>query len=116
VSEKYLVEPREGLYVCPECGCADVEGTAWVHLNSGKDTGGDPPLDDYWCPACQEHYGRVEILGSGDPREPAPFTLVMPDDEKAHPCFDVKKARPLFCQGDGWWRCRECACFKPAPA
>ena len=72
------IEAREGMYVCPECGCADIEGTAWIYLNTGGETGGDPPTDDYWCPACMEHYGRVAILdkdGNDEGKHYEPFTL-----------------------------------------
>jgi hypothetical protein len=56
------VEPHDGMYVCPECGCWDIEGTEWVHLNTGRLVGSEPPSEDYWCPACEEHYDRVAIL------------------------------------------------------
>jgi len=45
------------------------------------------------------------------------ITIVMqslPDDEKDHPCFEPLKPGedvPLSdrdCQGDGWYRCKEC--------
>lgn len=60
---RHQVEPWAGMYACPECGCIDVEGTEWVKLNSSEFAGGDPPTEDYWCPACEVHYGRVAIFG-----------------------------------------------------
>lgn len=57
------------IYRCPACGGTDVEGTTWIHLNSGKDTGGEPPSDDYWCPDCEDHYGRVECVEAGSDEE-----------------------------------------------
>lgn len=72
------LDARDGMYVCPEGGCADIEGTEWVHLNGGKPVGSEPPSEDYWCPACEEHHDRVAILDAdgtcaGDACEP--FTL-----------------------------------------
>ena len=63
--QKTIIEAEAGLWVCPDCGCADIQGTAWLHLNSWRALDGDPPSDDYWCPACDEHVGRAVILASG---------------------------------------------------
>jgi len=66
------------MYVC-ECGCWDVEGTEWVHLNTGRLVGSEPPSEDYWCPACEEHQERVAILeadGTNAEDKYTPFKLV----------------------------------------
>lgn len=42
----------DGKWACPDCGSFDIEGSAWVHLNTGAQMGGDPPSGDYFCPAC----------------------------------------------------------------
>lgn len=44
-------------WICDECGSQNVQGTAWVHLNSNTIVQGDPPDDDYWCEDCDEHVG-----------------------------------------------------------
>jgi len=83
------IEAREGMYACPECGCADIEGTAWIHLNTGGVTGDEPPNDDYWCPACMEHYGRVAILdkdGNDGDEHYEPFTLDYDEPADAGVC------------------------------
>lgn len=41
-------------YECAECGCKDLEVSAWVHINTGRRTGGDGPLEGCYCPKCQE--------------------------------------------------------------
>jgi hypothetical protein len=57
----------ERLYRCPECGGTDVNGTAWIHLNTNEDTGDEPPTDDYWCPDCEDHFGRVCDVATAPP-------------------------------------------------
>lgn len=78
----YPVASRPGLFACIECGCIDVQGTAWVDLNANEMLPDDPPDDDIWCPNCEEHYNRVRIVGDlmDDDQEPAPFTLVEPQE------------------------------------
>lgn len=44
-----------GEWRCPSCGSSEVEGTAWVVLNTDKATGDEPPSDDCWCPRCETH-------------------------------------------------------------
>lgn len=63
---------RENVYACPECGCEDIEGTAWIHLNSGNETGGEPPDDDYFCPDCElrEGDGHVRNVAMFDRNDP----------------------------------------------
>jgi hypothetical protein len=72
------VAPHDGMYVC-QCECADIEGTEWVHLNSGLLVGSEPPSEDYWCPACEDHQCRVVILdadGTNAGDEYHPFKLL----------------------------------------
>ena len=87
--ERYPVTSRPGLYACIECGCIDVQGTAWVELNKNEMLPDEPPNDDIWCPNCEEHYSRVRIVGDlmDDDEEPAPFTLVAP--QEAHTVITV---------------------------
>lgn len=47
-------------WACPECGCTDVQGTAWYEINQGLMTADEGPLDDYWCPGCSDHYRSLE--------------------------------------------------------
>lgn len=43
------------LYRCVECGGSNVEGTAWVDLNTDRIMPSDPPTDDYWCRDCGDN-------------------------------------------------------------
>lgn len=65
-----MAESSAAYYQCPTCGCQDVEGTAWMHLNSGKEADGDPPRDEYWCPQCEDTFRRVCLVerSSAQPR------------------------------------------------
>lgn len=61
VAQHYLKEqigrsPSRPLFCCPECGCTDIQFTAWVHANTGEPTGDEGPTDDTWCPQCEENY------------------------------------------------------------
>ena len=64
------------LYACPECGCTDVEVTAWINVNTSEISGSDGPLETAWCPQC-EHAGRESDIGKGRHLEtvdnPKPF-------------------------------------------
>lgn len=42
------------LYLCPDCGSPEIQGTAWVTLSTDELLGNDPPTDDYWCPQCED--------------------------------------------------------------
>ena len=39
-------------YACADCGCTDVEVSAWVNVNTSIDTGDDGPTDQTYCPQC----------------------------------------------------------------
>ena len=42
-------------WACQECGCTDVHETSWVYMNTGENTGDQGPLDECYCPQCEEH-------------------------------------------------------------
>lgn len=44
---------QDSYLACPECGCTDVEITAWVCANTDKISDGDGPGDQAWCPQCE---------------------------------------------------------------
>lgn len=54
-----MAENQPMLWACEECGCTDVEGTAWVKLNGEEFADGDPPTDQVWCPNCEIDYARL---------------------------------------------------------
>lgn len=66
----YPQHGRAPEYRCPNCGGKDVEGTAWIHLNSGEEVDGDPPYDHdgYCCPDCSDTFDSVCILYAGSDR------------------------------------------------
>jgi hypothetical protein len=64
--KRYPVPARVGMYACAECGCVDVQGTAWVKLNGDKLVDDEPPTLDYWCPACEDHHGWVHIVEAAE--------------------------------------------------
>ena len=51
---KHTGKPRKQAqyFACPECGCTDIEMTAWVDVNSDQPNQDEPPRDDGWCPQC----------------------------------------------------------------
>lgn len=40
------------VFACTECGCENVQGTAWVYLNNYQLIDCEPPSDALWCPNC----------------------------------------------------------------
>lgn len=58
------------LFCCPECKCTDIQVTAWVEANGGKDAGGDPPLDDVWCPQCDCDVRTLDMTDKLKPYTP----------------------------------------------
>ena len=44
----------ELLLACPDCGCTDIRGTAWVDVNTFDALDGDPPTSELYCPECSE--------------------------------------------------------------
>lgn len=47
-------------WACRTCGGRRVEDTAWVDVNTGAVSSGDAPIDDYWCPDCDDHPHGVD--------------------------------------------------------
>lgn len=43
---------EDELMACPDCGCTDIECTAWVNVNGDEVSSSDPPNDTVWCPQC----------------------------------------------------------------
>lgn len=58
VNLRLVFAPPRTLWCCPDCGCTDVEALEWVHANTDVSRGGDG-IEDYWCPQCEEHTGRL---------------------------------------------------------
>lgn len=57
-----MAQEKGLIYGCPQCGCTDVEVTAWVTVNGNEYVDGDPPDDGSWCPFCEENdLGFTEV-------------------------------------------------------
>lgn len=52
-------------FMCGECGSTDIQGTAWVTVNSGEVVEDDGPTDQIWCPECDHDCSTVEDFGFG---------------------------------------------------
>lgn len=59
-------EIKKPKYVCPECGCATVQISAWIDVNTGKDAGGDGPTDEAWCSSCDKNIDHCCCLDTHD--------------------------------------------------
>jgi hypothetical protein len=46
--------------VCEVCYCPQLQATSWYEMNTGEDTGGDPPRDDVYCPNCETDTCSIE--------------------------------------------------------
>lgn len=65
---------QTGFYACPQCGCTDIEMTAWVSVNSDMPTQDEPPRDDGWCPQCGiDGDGELHKCRFDTVDEPKPF-------------------------------------------
>lgn len=42
------------VYHCGECGSFRIQIAAWIDANRGTDPGGDSPIDDNYCPRCED--------------------------------------------------------------
>jgi hypothetical protein len=55
---------RVKVYECEDCGCREVEGSAWIHLNTGKPRSdpadGQGPIEGIYCPKCECFVGVKE--------------------------------------------------------
>ena len=58
------IEPKPPYWACPECGCTDVHGTAWIELNTDRLTQDEPPTSGLWCPQC-DHNGMEGYFEKG---------------------------------------------------
>ena len=59
-------------WACDKCGCTDVQETAWIHMNTGENTGDEGPLNRHWCPQCGDG-GDGEVGVSQLASEPQPY-------------------------------------------
>ncbi len=48
-------------YCCPECGCTDIQMSAWVYCNTLVNTQDEGPLDELYCPQCEHETGDGNI-------------------------------------------------------
>jgi hypothetical protein len=70
-------KPRDQakFYACPECGCTDIEMTAWLKVNADQPTQDEPPRDDGWCPQCGiDGNGELADCRFAEADEPKPFS------------------------------------------
>jgi hypothetical protein len=44
---------QEKYFACQECGCTDIQMTAWVEVNPDMPNQDDPPTDGAFCPQCE---------------------------------------------------------------
>jgi hypothetical protein len=56
------------LWLCDECGSPDTEVSAWIHANTGRDTGGEGPASRPYCPTCEAEASLtvIDVLGATD--------------------------------------------------
>ena len=52
VTEEEIEDP-EDTYVCPQCGCIDIEVQAWIKYNSDK-YAGEIENRNLYCPDCED--------------------------------------------------------------
>jgi hypothetical protein len=45
-------------WVCPACGSDEVEGLAWITLNT-EEIVSWVESSEHWCPECEEHFKHV---------------------------------------------------------
>ena len=50
--DDFCISAPESYYACPDCGCTDVEATAWYYINANTMTNDEGPLDQVFCPEC----------------------------------------------------------------
>ena len=61
-------QPREKnsrRFLCGECGSADIQATAWIHVNTGEVVNDEGPTDQLWCPDCEADCSTLEDCGLG---------------------------------------------------
>ena len=57
-------------YACPDCGCTDVETSAWINVNTGQPTNDEGPLDAVFCPQCDQEVGKHRHMIEVDTLQP----------------------------------------------
>lgn len=67
------------LFACPDCGCTDIQTSAWVEVNGCSVVNDEGPLDTVYCPQCEvngdEGYkGKTRYMV--ETYEPKPFKEV----------------------------------------
>jgi hypothetical protein len=67
--------PRTSWDACPECGCTDVEVSAWVNANTDEVINSEGPTDNAWCPQCEVNGldGNMRSRDLVQVDEPKPF-------------------------------------------
>lgn len=63
---RFPVDARVGMFCCRNCGCVDIQGTAWVEMNSNRLVSDEGPSNDIWCPGCEEHYDGCLMIQESD--------------------------------------------------
>lgn len=66
-------EAKNLLYCCPDCGCTDIQETAWIYVNSGECTQDEGPLEELYCPQCEQDTGAGHFKGAADTTIEKPF-------------------------------------------
>jgi len=51
-TDKSQDDEKKSYQACPDCGCTDIECSAWVNVNNDEVSSSDPPNDTAWCPQC----------------------------------------------------------------
>lgn len=84
---------------CSDCHGINIQGTAWIDLNTGLDAGGEPPDDDCYCSDCEATSGSGHVKACclespTDPRgpyHPSP-TAECFDHDRHHPHRETMRA------------------------
>ena len=70
------------LQACPDCGCTDIQTSAWVEVNGCSVINDEGPLDTVWCPQC-DNDGNDGDKGKSrymvEVKEAKPFTQSGPE-------------------------------------
>jgi len=84
------------LQACGCCGCTDIEVAAWIDPNTNE-VKDDYPLDDVWCPQCEQHFTFAEIALVDSP---LPYDAARaPTWCEEHGLPLVKDGKPVACDG-----------------
>ena len=94
------------LWACAQCGCTDVQETAWIEMNGGMLLGDEGPTEQHWCPQCEEDDVPVDEIET-EPR-PYPFCLACLRPEKfceADPCLAIVQGSLIVIAPDSDFWC-----------